>query len=370
MMPMANDYRVIDADGHVLELNEEVIEFMPSPWKEMWWHRSYSLWPGWDGYIRGLRRPGGMVHEGYGPDAQDWIKFLDTNGIERTVLYPTQGLTLGVYQDAEFATALARAYNDFMHERFMKVDPRLISVALLPIQDVDASVKELRRCVTELGMPGAVIPSVVQARPYFGDPIYHPLWEAAQELDVPIAPHSGTAAYLGLDGLRNQAAAHCLEHPFAQQRQFVHMMFEGVFELFPRLRVAMLECGAGWVPWLMDRMDEEVERKGRFTQRLKKKPSEYVRDGNIFFTAEVEEGSLGFVADYVRPDVLLWASDYPHERSEGEFSDDIPTLIRRTDIRDELKHAIFFDNPCRLYGWDKEQRTQNTEQRMEETVPA
>ncbi|HLY65413.1 MAG TPA: amidohydrolase family protein, partial [Chloroflexota bacterium] len=241
---MASDYRVIDADGHVLEMGNEVIEYLPEPWSDMWWHNSYSLWPGWDGYVRGLRRAGGTVHQGYGPTVEDWSLFLDKNGIERSVLYPTQGLTLGVYQDRDFAVALARAYNDFMYHRFMQVDPRLFSVALLPIQDVDESVKELRRCVTELRMPGAVIPSVVQARPYFGDPMYHPLWEAAQELDVPIAPHSGTAAYLGLDGLQNQAAAHCLEHPFAQQRQFTHMMFEGVFELFPRLRVAVLECGA------------------------------------------------------------------------------------------------------------------------------
>lgn len=349
---MSTDHRIIDADGHVMELDEELVEYLPAPFGEMWWHRTYSLWPGWDGYVRALRGVGGWVRNGRGPNAEDWINFLDTNGIEKTVLYPTQGLTLGVYQDLDFAVALARAYNDWLYDRFMRASPRLVGVALLPIQDVEESVKELRRCVTELGMPGAVMPSVVQARPYFGDPIYHPLWEAAQELDVPVAPHSGTAAYLGLDGLQNQAAAHCLEHPFGQWRQFTHMMFEGVFELFPRLRMAVLECGVGWVPWMMDRMDEEIERKGRFTQRLKKKPSDYVRSGNLFFTGEVEEATLPYFAEHVRPDVILWASDYPHERSVDEFSHDIPTLLEREDVSDELKRRIFWDNPCRLYGLD------------------
>src|SRR5581483_12171247 len=272
------------------------------------------------------RRRGGSAGKGRGPSPQDWVDFLDSNRIERTVLYPTQGLTLGVFQDAEWAVALAKGYNDMMYDQYMRFSPRIDVAALLPIQDVGESVKELRRCVTEYGMPGAVIPSVVNARPYLGDPIYYPLWEAAQELDVPIAPHSGTAAFLALDGLQNQAAAHCLEHPFAQQKQFTHMMFEGVFELFPCLRVAILECGAGWVPWMMDRMDEEVERKGRFTPRLKKKPSDYVRDGNIFFTAEVEESTLPLFASYVRPDILLWASDFPHERDARQFGGDIPTL--------------------------------------------
>jgi predicted TIM-barrel fold metal-dependent hydrolase len=203
-------------------------------------------------------------------------------------------------------------------------------------------------------MLGGVLPSVAAAQPFFGDEHYYPLWEAAQELDVPLAPHSGTAAFLGLDGLRNQAAAHCLEHPFGQWRQFTHMMFEGVFELFPRLRVAVLECGVGWVPWMMDRMDEEVERKGRFTQKLKKKPSDYVRDGNIFFTAEVEESAIPFFVEQIRSDILLWASDYPHERSEGEFNEDIPTLLERSDISDDLKRQILWTNPCRYYGLDEQ----------------
>src|SRR5712691_12817424 len=88
---MATDYRIIDSDGHVLELDEELLGYLPPPYGDMWWHHSYSLWPGWDGYIRGLRPAGGLVRQGRGPNAQDWTNFLDTNGIERTVLYPTQG---------------------------------------------------------------------------------------------------------------------------------------------------------------------------------------------------------------------------------------------------------------------------------------
>jgi uncharacterized protein len=349
---MSDDYRVIDADGHVLELDELLIQYLPQPWCDMEWHQSYALGAGWDGYVRGLRARGGSSGGGKGPSPQDWLDFLDANEIERSVLYPTQGLTLGVFQDVDWAVALARAYNDMMYDLYMKKSPRLLSVALLPIQDVQESIKELRRCVTELGMPGAVIPSVVQARPFFGDDSYHALWEAAQELDVPIAPHSGTAAFLALDGMRNQAAAHCLEHPFAQQRQFTHMMFEGVFELFPRLKIAVLECGAGWVPWMMDRMDEEVERKSRFSPRLTRKPSEYIRDGNIFFTAEVEESALPLFAQYVRPDILLWASDFPHERDARQFGGDIPTLAERADLDESLKRSILFDNTCRLYGFN------------------
>ena len=73
--------------------------------------------------------------------------------------------------------------------------------------------------------------------------------------------------------------------------------------------------------------------------------------------AYVEESTLPFVAQHLRPDVLLWASDYPHERSEGEFSDDIPTLLGREDVDDGLKQQILFENPTRFYRFDRQARS-------------
>ena len=160
---MVAEYRIIDADGHVMELDEQLREYIGPPFNQLEWHRSYSFWPGLtsDGFLRSLRAPGGWAGGGTGPDAQDWLRFLDLNGIERTVLYPTQGLTHGLIREPEWAVALARAYNDWLYDRFMRVSPRLVGVALLPVQDIGEAVQELRRCVTELGMPGAVLPAVI-----------------------------------------------------------------------------------------------------------------------------------------------------------------------------------------------------------------
>ena len=346
------DYRIIDADGHVMELDDQLREHIGPPYRDLEWHRSYSFWPGLtlDGYLRSLRKPGGWAGGGSGPSAQDWLEFLDKNRIELTVLYPTQGLTHAAIQDRDWAVTLARAYNDWLSHRFMRVSPRLVGVALLPVQDVPEAVSELRRCVNELGMVGAVLPAVAIGGRLFSGPEFHPLWEEAQRLDVPISTHGGLSApSLGLDLAANFTVAHTLEHPFAQMRQLVSLIFEGVFELFPRLRFGCLECGVGWVPWLMDRMDEELERKGQYSPRCKLRPSEYLRRGNIFFAAEVGETALPLAARHIRPDVLLWASDYPHERDQRDFTEDIPTLIRRDDLSDDVKRGIFFDNPLRFY---------------------
>jgi predicted TIM-barrel fold metal-dependent hydrolase len=347
-----SDYRIIDADGHVMELDDQLREHIGPPYADLEWYRSYSFWPGltMDGYLRSLRKPGGWAGGGSGPSAQDWLSFLDKNRIELTVLYPTQGLTHAAIQDRDWAVALARAYNDWLYHRFMQTSPRLVGVALLPVQDVEEAVRELRRCVNELGMVGAVLPAVAIGGKLFSGPEFYPLWEEAQRLDVPISTHGGLSSpSLGLDLAANFTVAHTLEHPFAQMRQLVSMIFEGVFELFPNLRFGCLECGMGWVPWLMDRMDEEQERKGQYSPRCKLKPSDYLRQGNIFFAAEVGETALPLAAQVLRPDVIIWASDYPHERDQRDFTEDIPTLIQRKDISDELKRQIFFDNPLRFY---------------------
>jgi predicted TIM-barrel fold metal-dependent hydrolase len=346
------DYRIIDADGHVMELDEQLREHIGPPYRDLEWHRSYSFWPGltMDGYLRSLRKPGGWAGGGSGPSAQHWLDFLDKNGIELTVLYPTQGLTHAAIQDRDWAVTLARAYNDWLHHRFMQVSPRLSGVALLPVQDIPEAVNELRRCVNDLGMVGAVLPAVAVGGRLYSGPEFHPLWTEAERLDVPISTHGGLSfPNLGLDLAANFTVAHTLEHPFAQMRQLVSMMFEGVFELFPKLRFGCLECGAGWVPWLMDRMDEEMERKGQYSPRCKLRPSEYFRKGNILFAAEVGEVALPLVVESLGPEVLIWASDYPHERDQRDFTRDIPTLIERKDVTDDAKRRIFFDNPLRFY---------------------
>lgn len=346
---MRDGYRIIDADGHILEPDHELRDYLPSPYRDLEWNPVYPLWPTFDGYVRALRAPGGWAGGTSGLTSTHWLEFLDRNGIDATVLYPSLGLAHGLIQDYDYAVAIAQAYNDWLADRYLRVSPRLLGVALLPMQRVDAAVAELRRAVTELGMVGGVLPAVTLAGKGYGEPEFHPLWAEAERLDVPLVTHGGSSAQLGLDLLHNFTVGHTLEHPFAQMRHLASMLFEGVFERFPKLRFGYLECGAGWLPYLMDRMDEEIERKAKYSPNCKRKPSEYLRAGNIYVTAEVEEGTLPFVLDYVRPDILLWASDFPHERDQRDFKDDIPHLIAREDIADEHKRAMFFDNPNRFY---------------------
>jgi predicted TIM-barrel fold metal-dependent hydrolase len=101
---------------------------------------------------------------------------------------------------------------------------------------------------------------------------------------------------------------------------------------------------------MMDRMDEEMEKPYRVqAPLLKQKPSELIRNGQIWTTCEVEEKALPHVLKQFNPKCLMWPSDYPHERLPDMFSHDIPEFLGRTDISDETKKAILHDNPIDFY---------------------
>ena len=93
---------------------------------------------------------------------------------------------------------------------------------------------------------------------------FHPLYQAAAELGVAIGVHA-SGSHLGGGGVElfpKFIQAHTVSHPFGILRQFTSMMFEGVFEKFPTVHFAFLECGGTWVPWWLARMDEEFEHRG------------------------------------------------------------------------------------------------------------
>jgi len=125
------------------------------------------------------------------------------------------------------------------------------------------------------------------------------------------------------------------------------MIFGGIPELFPELRLAYLEAGAGWVPYWMDRMDREYKLRAVEAPLLRAKPSDYVRSGRVYFSCEADEHTLPAVIQAVGEDVLLYASDYPHW--DMDFPDSVRELWERTDLSPQARRKILAENARRLY---------------------
>lgn len=338
--------QIIDADGHIIERDTRIKEYLEEPYRSNPDLLGVPFFPTLDGWNRAARR----VADGKGkgmpqPDAKAWLAFLDDAGVDASVLYPTNGLAYGLIKDREWAAVLARGYNNFLYEEYLRAAPkRLNGMALIPLQDVGEAVKELRRAVTELGMVGAILPAVGLRRP-FGESYYHPLYEEAQRLGCMFAIHGAPAQGLGFDFFERLVEARALSHPFAQMIQITSIVLNGVLERFPKLRLSFMEAGAGWVPFLLERLDRECRNRGAGLSSL---PSEQLRSDRIFFHCELDEALLPVAVDALAADQFFCASDFPHEPTH-EFIESVEEFWKRPDLSEAAKAKILYDNPKRLY---------------------
>ena len=337
--------RIIDADGHVREEVDEIHDLLEAPFNARKFF--FPPWPG-DGRYRGARISSTPL--------KLWQDYMDAVGIEKAVLYPTLGLSHGLIQEADWACALARAYNNWLHARFTKVDERLKGIALLPIQSPDDAAQELRRCVSELGMVGGLLPAVTYNRKPYGSPEFWPIFRVAEELDCALAIHGSPQAGLGLEVFSRHIEAHVLSHPLPIAMHCISIVLGGVLDKFPGTRVAFLEAGSSWVPFIMERMDFELERlKPSFEWRpaaappIAKLPSEYFTAGHIYVGCEAGERTLPFVAQWLGSDHLVFPTDFPHSFTFERFIEEVRGFLERKDLAAELTRKILWDNPKRLY---------------------
>ena len=141
---------------------------------------------------------------------------------------------------------------------------------------------------------------------------------------------------------------HTVSFPVGIFVQFSNMIFQGVPERFPKLRLAFLEIGCTWLPYWLDRMDEHWEKRGKIeTPHLTQRPSDCVRQRPIFFSLESEETLLPETFRYLGDDHFLYATDIPHW--DSEFPDNLRLAQSRKDLSDETKNKLLYDNAKSAY---------------------
>jgi predicted TIM-barrel fold metal-dependent hydrolase len=349
---------IIDGDGHVHDgaCVDEIARYMPKR------NQFRQIFPEIDHlhfYYFKAAAPG------FGnPGAEEWVQFMDRTGIDWAVLYPTAGLTVGRCVSSDWAVAACQAYNTWLHEKFVSVSARLKGMALIPLQDVDRAVEELRRAVKELGMVGAMLPSNGEGlRDHLGSKIYWPIYEEAEKLGCCLAVHVGCLHRLGMDSFSTYYPVHAIGHPIGIMIQAAAMLAHGVFDCFPRLRVGFLEGGATWVPFLMDRLDRsyeshiQVDRDGQVLVGPKngEKASDYfkrhVQGGRIFVGFDCDDQGLSFAVRMAGSEPFIFGSDFPHESFNAETCRrEIDELLSREDMTAEDKEAVLGKNAAKFYG--------------------
>jgi uncharacterized protein len=350
-----DDYAVVDCDGHIVESIAEMAEYMDPRTRR---HalkpgrNRQGVFPSLDGFHFAVhdetkakeRRTASNARPG---SAEDWVQFLDKAKVERTVLFTSEGLSVGFIQSPRYAAALCRAYNDYVHDRFARVSGRLRPMALIPMQDPAAAAAELRRAVKELGLPCAMVPSTGLPL-HLGHELYWPIYQAAAELDCVLGVHGGSNLGSGLDSFTNFTASHVLHHSIPLMTALVSFIYHGVYDRFPGVRFAFMEGGCGWLAFLLDRMERD-ENYFDAADQPKMNPARYLEDGRILIGCEGSEKSLAYVASRVGIAAFAYASDYPHEVDLSAAIHEIDEVAERADLSESDKRAVLGENARRFF---------------------
>jgi uncharacterized protein len=248
------------------------------------------------------------------------------------------------------AAAMCRAYNRWLADYCRAYPDRLFGVAMLPMQSIELAIEEMRFARTQLGMRAGFL----RPNPYNGRMLHHPdytpFWKEVENLDFAIGLHEGASGgmpQVGVDRFTTRGAKHIVSHTMEMMLAAMSVIWEGVCDRHPRVRIAFLESGGGWIaPWL-DRMDRHFDDKGFNDSGLSMRPSELFQR-NCWISFEPVEGSLTVLADYIGPHKILWATDYPHP--DGFFPGAPKMIADRPGLSEATRREILGGGARRFYG--------------------
>jgi len=369
----------VDADGHILEdasLWDRYIEAKYKPGavrirKDDRGEEHLEIGGKFSKIFYGMRLAGlssmGTTREdawretpGYGvlapfgaTDSRERRERIEAEGLKAAFIYPTLSLLYETEcEDIELAQALTRAYNRYIVDFCKDSGGKLIPIAHLSLGDPVAAAAELERAVKD-GCKGGWVAQFVMTRKPHAHPDHDPLFAKAQELGVPLGVHPTVEPNWALPGrydwkyVRSQyyfinvTAADSIRHAFTSFFQY------GTFDKFPRLKLVLLEAGAGWISYWLDRLDAVYGSGMGRTVPLKEKPSFYF-DRQCWISADPDESALPAMVDLVGADKFFWASDFPHPDHVGNYIEEVEELGGKLKPEDRAK--VLGLNVMQVYG--------------------
>lgn len=286
----------------------------------------------------------------------------DLDGVDAEVIFPNgPALLMWASMNAEFVAAQCAIWNDWAMELCRPELGRSSPAAAIPTIDVDLAVAEVER-VAKLGYRVLTFPN----KPFWGPedgkkhsynhPMYDRLWAAVQDHNLPITFHAATGkdprAVRGLGGaIINYVVHGCM----TVVEPAVTLCASGVIERFPGVRFALIEGNAGWVPWMLDMMDEaHLKHHFWIRPKLKELPSTYFRTNGAATFGE-DRSALLAAEPFGLEDNLLWANDYPHH--EGSWPHSAEAVERIFGgLREDTRAKLLGLNAARFFGFEVPER--------------
>lgn len=375
------DYRIISADDHIdlqwlpADLWQKRV---PAPYRDRapkvvetgdgpYWVCGNDRWDAWGGRkgaagaMSGRRLAldrGGVLVPGVLRPTTPALRLEDMarDGVDASVMYgPIVPLLI---EDPELRRVCYRAYNDWLAEFCASAPERFVGAGLLPINEPQEAADELRY-LKQSGLRHAMF-LAARAEPALWDDAWEPLWAAGEETGIPIGFHLGggvrTGQYSGPLNLHpGNMGVKVSSSPMQMDEPLIGVIFTGALERHPGLRLVLAETGIGWLPYLLERMDESYEKfvdakeywDAHGGLRITMPPSQYFKR-QVWATFQTDRPGLRLL-DFLGADRVMWASDYPHADSTWPDSQKFIAEQFR-DIDTGARQRILCDNAKELYG--------------------
>jgi uncharacterized protein len=386
---LAEDLRIVDADSHMTERHDLFTSRAPKGYEGKMPHveriNGADMWV-IEGKTFGKAGSGGTIdHQGkkhpfrdsqggsWGIgdvhpaawDAGERIRLMDELGIHAQVLYPNsiglggQNLWNSI-EDKTLVRLCVEVYNDALAEVQAESGNRLLPMPIMPAWDIAACVREAQRCAG-MGYRGVNMTADPQdsGSPDLGDPAWDPFWEVCAGLNLPVHFHIGASqtslTYFGTTYWPSQddyvkpaiGGASLFQN---NSRLLLNSAYSGMFDRHPNLKMVSVESGIGWVPFMLEAMDYELEENApKWFDKLRKRPSEYFRDNwYATFWFETGRGDLQHLIDAVGEDNVMFETDFPHPTCL--HPDPVGVMRERTaSLRPETQRKVMGDNAAKLY---------------------
>jgi uncharacterized protein len=358
------DFLIVDVDAHHYE-NEsykEIFQYIESPVI-----RSDAIdsarRPGRSGMLNsqvGNQGIGGRITrhnlralqkvpaDGRHRDIHMSLEWMDAIGVDYACLFPTPMLFLGLHPQIEIEVAMCRAYNRWLCEHVLAVEPRLISMLYIPFNDPDAAYRTVKEYGDKKGVVGFMVTST-RYKPVH-DNAYMKTYALLEEMGKPISFH---AAYnwndQALSTTNRFISVHALGFMWYNMVHMTNWVVNGLPERFPKLKVLWIESGLTWAYALMQRLDHSYMMRTSDCPSLKRRPSEYMRE--MYYSSQPMEkpddlSILEATFKMINAETqLLWSSDYPH------WDFDLPSVIYDLPfLGEKAKRNILGGNAAKLFG--------------------
>ena len=389
MPQLAEDLRIVDADSHMTERHDLFTSRAPKGYEGKMPHveriNGADMWV-IEGKTFGKAGSGGTIDRegkkhpfrdsqggswGIGDvhpaawDAKERIRLMDELGIHAQVLYPNsiglggQNLWNSI-QDKTLVRLCVEVYNDALAEVQAESGNRLLPMPIMPAWDIAACVREAQRCA-DMGYRGVNMTADPQdsGSPDLGDTAWDPFWEVCAGLNLPVHFHIGASqtslTYFGTTYWPSQdnyvkpaiGGASLFQN---NSRLLLNSAYSGMFDRHPNLKMVSVESGIGWVPFMLEAMDYELEENApKWFDKLRKRPSEYFRDNwYATFWFETGRGDLQNLIDAVGEDNVMFETDFPHPTCL--HPDPVGVMRERTaSLRPETRRKVMGENAATLY---------------------